>query len=135
MLLKVLENGIPDKGALLTHLTSHWFSVLTQRLPSLKTHFLSLDLPAKLVGSRDAATFYERSMQVQKLKVFPIESIVRGYITGSAWSEYKNSGTVHGMPMPEGLQESQKLEKPIWTPSTKAEVGEKDENITPDQGW
>jgi phosphoribosylaminoimidazole-succinocarboxamide synthase len=129
----VLENGIPDKGAVLTQLTSHWFSVLTQAIPGLKTHFLSLSLPPGLVESADASAFDRRSMQVRKLKVFPIESIVRGYITGSAWSEYKKSGTVHGMPMPEGLKESQKLEPPIWTPSTKAEVGEKDENITPQQ--
>lgn len=100
----------------------------------MKTHFLSLELPGKLVGSKDATLFHERSMQVRKLKVFPIESIVRGYITGSAWSEYKKTGTVHGIPMPENLKESQKLENPIWTPSTKAEVGEKDENISPSQG-
>jgi len=72
-------------------------------------------------------------MQVRKLKVFPLESIVRGYITGSAWAEYKKGGTVHGLSMPEGLRESEKLEKPLWTPSTKAEVGEKDENISPKQ--
>jgi phosphoribosylaminoimidazole-succinocarboxamide synthase len=73
-------------------------------------------------------------MQVRKLKVLPIESIVRGYITGSAWSEYQKTGTVHGLPMPLNLQESQKLEEPLWTPSTKAEVGDKDENINPSKG-
>jgi phosphoribosylaminoimidazole-succinocarboxamide synthase len=73
-------------------------------------------------------------MQVRKLKVFPIESIVRGYITGSAWSEYKKHGTVHGMQMTKGLKESQKLDHPIWTPSTKAVIGEKDENITTEKG-
>ncbi|KAF2665963.1 phosphoribosylamine--glycine ligase [Microthyrium microscopicum] len=129
----VLSNGIPDKGALLTRLTAHWFSVLSKAIPDLKTHLLTLDLPAKLAASEDAAAAQDRSMQVRKLKVFPIESIVRGYITGSAWSEYKKTGTVHGMKMPEGLQESEKLEQPIWTPSTKAEVGEKDENISPEQ--
>lgn len=72
-------------------------------------------------------------MQVRRIPVVPLESIVRGYITGSAWSEYKKSGTVHGMPMPAGLQESQKLEQPIWTPSTKAEQGEHDENISRDK--
>jgi phosphoribosylaminoimidazole-succinocarboxamide synthase len=70
-------------------------------------------------------------MQVRRLQVFPIESIVRGYITGSGWAEYKESGTVCGIPMPTGLIEGQKLEKPLWTPSTKAEVGGKDENISP----
>lgn len=72
-------------------------------------------------------------MTVRRLKIFPLESIVRGYITGSAWSEYKKTGTVHGINMPSGLQESEKLEKPLWTPSTKAEVGDKDENISPEK--
>ena len=70
-------------------------------------------------------------MQVRKHPILPLESIVRGYITGSAWAEYQRSGTVHGIPMPPGLKESQKLERPIWTPSTKAEQGEHDENISP----
>lgn len=69
-------------------------------------------------------------MQVRRIPVIPLESIVRGYITGSAWSEYQKFGTVHGMTMPKGLRESEKLEKPIWTPSTKAEQGEHDENIS-----
>jgi phosphoribosylaminoimidazole-succinocarboxamide synthase len=131
----VLENGIPSKGALLTQLTAHWFSVLTKRDPSLSTHFLSLELPTALAQDDSVAPlFKKRSMQVRKLKVFPIESIVRGYITGSAWSEYEKNGTVHGITMPKGLRESEKLEKPLWTPSTKAELGEKDENISPKQG-
>lgn len=70
-------------------------------------------------------------MQVRRYPILPLESIVRGYITGSAWAEYKAKGTVHGLPMPAGLQESQKLEKPLWTPSTKADAGEHDENISP----
>ena len=69
-------------------------------------------------------------MQVRRFSIVPLESIVRGYITGSAWSEYKEKGTVHGMPMPIGLHESQRLETAIWTPSTKAEAGEHDENIS-----
>lgn len=73
-------------------------------------------------------------MQVRRLKIFPIESIVRGYITGSAWREYVKKGTVHGMEMPKGLRESEKLEKALWTPSTKAEAGAKDENISPGKG-
>jgi phosphoribosylaminoimidazole-succinocarboxamide synthase len=72
-------------------------------------------------------------MQVRRLEVFPIESIVRGYITGSGWAEYKKSGTVNGISMPKGLIEGQKLEKPLWTPSTKAELGGKDENISPEE--
>lgn len=69
-------------------------------------------------------------MQVRRLSIIPLESIVRGYITGSAWIEYKSKGTVHGMKMPTGLKESRKLERAIWTPSTKAEAGEHDENIS-----
>jgi phosphoribosylaminoimidazole-succinocarboxamide synthase len=134
IIYQVLENGIPDKGALLTQLTSYWFSVLCEQIPSLRTHFISLNLPSKLIGSRYTNDLYGRSMQVRKLKVFPIESIVRGYITGSAWSEYKKHGTVHGMQLPEGLKESQKLDPPLWTPSTKAEIGEKDENISTEKG-
>jgi len=72
-------------------------------------------------------------MHVRRYKIFPIESIVRGYITGSAWAEYKKHGTVNSIPLPEGLIEGQKLPKPLWTPSTKAELGEKDENISPEQ--
>jgi phosphoribosylaminoimidazole-succinocarboxamide synthase len=72
-------------------------------------------------------------MQVKRLQIVPIESIVRGYITGSAWSEYKKSGTVHGIQLPSGLIEGQKLPSPLWTPSTKAEAGAKDENISPSQ--
>lgn len=96
----------------------HWFSVLSKLIPGLQTHFLSLDLPAQIADKPELATLLQqRSMQVRKLEVLPIESIVRGYITGSAWSEYKKSGTVHGLTMPSGLKESEKLQKPIWTPS------------------
>jgi len=70
-------------------------------------------------------------MLVRRLKIFSLESIVRGYITGSGWAEYKQTGTVHGISMPKDLKESQKLETPLWTPSTKAELGDKDENISP----
>ena len=101
-------------------------------MPNLKTHFLSSDLPSS-IPSEARSQLDKRSMQVRRYQIVPLESIVRGYITGSAWSEYKKHVTVHGMPMPEGLQESQKLEKPIWTPSTKAEQGEHDENISRDK--
>lgn len=84
--------------------------------------------------SEHASALRNRSMQVKRFKVLPIESIVRGYITGSAWKEYKKTGTVHGLSMPKGLRESEKLEKPLWTPSTKAEIGDHDENISPEKG-
>lgn len=131
----VLSNGVPGKGALLTTLSAHWFSVLPPLVPGLKTHFLTLDLPSKFQDDETLKHEYEgRSMQVRKLEVLPIESIVRGYITGSAWSEYKKSGTVHGMKVMEGLRESESFGEPIWTPSTKAEQGEHDENISPEKG-
>ncbi|KAM3421192.1 hypothetical protein BST61_g1601 [Cercospora zeina] len=125
----ILTNGVPNKGALLTQLSAHWFSLISKHFPELKTHLKSNQLPTS-VPSDLAPQLEKRSMQVKRVPVIPLESIVRGYITGSAWSEYKKSGTVHGMPAPAGLQESQKLEKPLWTPSTKAEQGEHDENIS-----
>jgi phosphoribosylaminoimidazole-succinocarboxamide synthase len=72
-------------------------------------------------------------MQVRRYRILPLESIVRGYITGSAWKEYQSQGTVHGIPMSKRLRESERLEKPTWTPSTKAEQGEHDENISPER--
>ncbi|PPJ55983.1 hypothetical protein CBER1_03581 [Cercospora berteroae] len=125
----ILTNGVPNKGALLTQLSGHWFSLISKHFPELKTHLKSTQLPAS-VPSDLAPQLEKRSMQVERVPVIPLESIVRGYITGSAWSEYKKSGTVHGMRAPAGLKESQKLEKPLWTPSTKAEQGEHDENIS-----
>ncbi|WPG98964.1 putative phosphoribosylaminoimidazole-succinocarboxamide synthase, SAICAR synthetase [Acrodontium crateriforme] len=126
----ILNNGIPNKGALLTQLSAHWFSLIKAQMPSLQTHLISTSLPSSLpVEVQDRLS--KRSMQVKRFQIIPLESIVRGYITGSAWNEYKAKGTVHGLPMPAGLQESQKLEKAIWTPSTKAEQGEHDENISP----
>lgn len=125
----ILSNGIPDKGALLTQLSAYWFDLINTRLPDLQTHLLSTSIPSSI--AQDTHPQLERrSMQVRRLPLVKLESIVRGYITGSAWAEYKKHGTVHGMSMPAGLQESQKLEKPIWTPSTKAEQGEHDENIS-----
>ena len=127
----------------------HWFSLLNDWMPSLQTHFLSLDLP-KCIKDPDLVSQYSRrSMQVRSLEILPLESIVRGCkifspslfgeadledLTGSAFSEYQQSRTVHGIPMPAGLRESEKFERPLWTPSTKAEQGEKDENINPLQG-
>ncbi|KZZ86698.1 phosphoribosyl-aminoimidazole-succinocarboxamide synthase [Ascosphaera apis ARSEF 7405] len=124
---------VTDKGILLTLLTTHWFKVLTGAIPELKTHFLTLDLPPQ-VPEAIRPSLQNRSMQVRKLKVFPVEAIVRGYITGSAWKEYQEKGTVHGLQMPKGLKESQEFPQgPIFTPSTKAEQGEHDENIHPDK--
>ncbi|KAJ5198321.1 uncharacterized protein N7498_007438 [Penicillium cinerascens] len=129
----IMENGIPNKGVLLTLCTKTWFKILTEAVPGLRTHFLTLDLPAQIPASL-RPVLQNRSMQVRKLRILPIEAIVRGYITGSAWKEYQKSGTVHGLAVPAGLQESEAFPNgPIYTPSTKAELGEHDENIHPDE--
>ncbi|KAI4763697.1 phosphoribosylaminoimidazole-succinocarboxamidesynthase [Aureobasidium sp. EXF-3400] len=132
----IMKNGVPQKGALLTLMTAHWFNLFKEKIPDLKTHLLSASVPESIASSLPTEVADQlrlRTMHVRRLKVLPLESIVRGYITGSAWSEYKKTGTVHGIAMPKGLQESQKLEKSLWTPSTKAEVGDKDENISPEE--
>ncbi|APA07263.1 hypothetical protein sscle_02g020330 [Sclerotinia sclerotiorum 1980 UF-70] len=127
----IMENGIPFKGALLTLLSAHWFEVLTTLIPDLKTHFLTLSIPSS-ISSSQRNLLRNRSMQVRKLKIFPIEAIVRGYITGSAWKEYQKSSTVHGIQIPAGLRNSQAFPQgAIYTPSTKAEAGLNDENIHP----
>ncbi|RCI16951.1 hypothetical protein L249_1753 [Ophiocordyceps polyrhachis-furcata BCC 54312] len=130
----VMENGIPNKGAILTLISAHWFGVLVERVPGLRTHFLSLDVPACL-SADEARIISKRSMQVRRLQVLKIEAIVRGYITGSAWVEYQAKGTVHGLPMPAGMRLAQPFAEPIYTPSTKAEAGQHDENIHPDDAW
>ncbi|KAL3423945.1 phosphoribosylaminoimidazole-succinocarboxamide synthase [Phlyctema vagabunda] len=128
-------DGIPSKGRLLNLLSAHWFSVLPTLVPGLRTHFISLDLPTAIPSiQKDQSQLRNRSMQVRKLKIFPIEAIVRGYITGSAWKEYQKSGTVHGIPIAPGLEEAQAFPQgAIYTPSTKAEAGQNDENIHPSE--
>ncbi|KAL2057888.1 hypothetical protein ABVK25_001505 [Lepraria finkii] len=132
----VMKNAIDQKGAILTQLSEFWFNLLQSKIPELRTHYVSLGLPPML-QERLPPNLVEwlrlRSMVVKRLKVFPIESIVRGYITGSAWISYQKDGTVCSIPLPSGLQESQVLPKPLWTPSTKAELGNKDENISPEE--
>ncbi|KAI3325099.1 SAICAR synthase-like protein [Xylariaceae sp. AK1471] len=138
----VLQNGIPNKGKVLTQLSYHWFSMLRQRLPHLKDHFVSLTPPESLTPA-ERALVHGRSMQARKLSIFPIEVIVRGYITGSAWKEYTESGTVKrldhgthtffylsGIPQPEGLECCAAFLSPLYTPSTKAPIGQKDQNGT-----
>ncbi|KAJ5357936.1 hypothetical protein N7541_005094 [Penicillium brevicompactum] len=107
----IMENGIPNKGVLLTLCTQTWFKALTEANPALRTHFITLDLPPQVPESL-RPVLQNRSMQVRKLRILPIEAIVRGYITGSAWNEYKKSGTVHGIQVPAGLQESEAFPAP-----------------------
>ena len=113
-------------------MTAHWFTLLQQKIPSLHTHFISLGLPSSLTPEI-ISQLRGRSMVVRKLKVFPLEAIVRGYVTGSAWSSYTKTGLVNGRKMPAGMLESQEFPEPIYTPSTKAELGAHDENITTEQ--
>ncbi|KAF9572238.1 Bifunctional purine biosynthetic protein ade1 [Mortierella alpina] len=125
----IMNNGITNKGKLLTEISIFWFSFLKDVLPN---HLITAnfeEMPAKVQQYRNQLE--GRSMLVKSLRVLPIESIVRGYITGSAWSEYKKKGTVCDIALPEGMQESQAFPEPLWTPSTKAEIGGHDENIHP----
>ncbi|KAF9989345.1 Bifunctional purine biosynthetic protein ade1 [Mortierella antarctica] len=125
----IMNNGITNKGKLLTEISIFWFSFLKDVLPN---HLITAnfeEMPAKVQQYRNQLE--GRSMLVKSLRVLPIESIVRGYITGSAWSEYKKKGTVCDIALPEGMQESQAFPEPLWTPSTKAEIGDHDENIHP----
>ncbi|CAG8696007.1 9995_t:CDS:2, partial [Ambispora leptoticha] len=123
--------GIPGKGKLLTQLSVFWFEKLYEILPN---HLITADLekmPAEVQKYR--SQLEHRCLLVRKLKVLPIESIIRGYITGSAWSEYKKKGSICEIPLPDGLLESQELPELLFTPSTKAEIGQHDENIHPDK--
>ncbi|KAL1762781.1 hypothetical protein FB107DRAFT_253217 [Schizophyllum commune] len=127
----ILNNGIPAKGKLLTQISLFWFRKLAHIIPN---HFVTEDVDAMPEGVRKYKDQLDgRAMLVKKAKVVPLEAIVRGYISGSAWAEYKKSGTVHGMPAPAGLVESQKFPEPIFTPSTKADQGAHDENISAEQ--
>jgi phosphoribosylaminoimidazole-succinocarboxamide synthase len=121
----VMAEPVPDKGRLLTAMTVFWAEELRDVAP---THLVSAD-PADLPGN-DLTDVAGRSMVVRKAEMLSIECIVRGYLTGSAWSEYKKTGTVHGQSLPSGMQESEAFPEPIFTPSTKAEQGEHDVNIS-----
>ncbi|KAL2130769.1 hypothetical protein VTI74DRAFT_5968 [Chaetomium olivicolor] len=132
----ILNNGIPNKGKILTLLSAKWFEVLSSRVPGLKHHFLHLGPPSMpgLVPPEEEQMLRGRSMTVRRLKIFPIEAIVRGYVTGSAWAEYEKTQTIHGLSQPAGLARCERLPQPIYTPSTKAELGDKDINISPEEG-
>ncbi|WP_026544222.1 phosphoribosylaminoimidazolesuccinocarboxamide synthase [Arthrobacter sp. 35/47] len=115
----VLSSEIPDKGRVLTQLSLWWF----EQLSGIPNHVLSTDVPAEVAG---------RAMICRRLEMYPVECIARGYLTGSGLAEYNESRTVCELPLPDGLVDGSRLEKPLFTPSAKAEVGEHDENITYD---
>ena len=122
----ILKNKVTNKGKVLTQMSRFWFDYTKDVLPN---HMLSVDTADMPEFFRTPA-FEGRSMKCRKLNMLPIECIVRGYITGSGWASYQQNGTVCGIRLPEGLQESQQLPEPIYTPSTKAEIGDHDENIS-----
>ncbi len=124
----VMNDPIPDKGAILTRLSLFWFDYLKDVLPN---HLLSAEpaeFPAVCAPFRQALA--GRSLLVKKAKPLPVECIVRGYLSGSFWSAYKKDTTVCGVKLPAGMQESEKFPEPLFTPSTKAELGAHDENIS-----
>lgn len=135
----IMANGIEEKGKILTKLSEFWFHLLENEVPNhlilenADDEHLFARLPKKLLAPKYKEQLLGRLLLVRKLRLVPLEVIVRGYITGSAWKEYKTAGTVHGQKVPEPLEESQAFSTPIFTPSTKAEQGEHDENISPEQ--
>ena len=122
----IMPNPVADKGKILNKISEFWFNFVSDIIPN---HIITTnyeEFPEEFKSNE----FKDRSMLVKKLKMLPVECIVRGYITGSGWAEYQKSGTVCGIKLPEGLKECQKLDEPIFTPSTKAELGDHDENIS-----
>jgi phosphoribosylaminoimidazole-succinocarboxamide synthase len=124
----VLPDGIPNKGKVLTQISAFWFTSLAHVVPS---HVISTsleDFPDPFRSHPEI--FAGRSMLVQKTSPLPVECVVRGYLSGSGWNEYRRSGSICGISLPPGLRESDKLPEPIFTPTTKADQGHHDENIT-----
>ncbi|UDF37034.1 UNVERIFIED_ORG: phosphoribosylaminoimidazolesuccinocarboxamide synthase [Shinella sp. XGS7] len=123
----IMGEPIPGKGALLTKMALFWFEKLGDIVPN----HLTGDDPLSAVSTEaDRAQVRERSMLVKRLKPLPIEAVVRGYLAGSGWAEYKSKGEVCGVKLPAGLNNASKLPEPIFTPATKAEMGDHDENIS-----
>ncbi|HSH68805.1 MAG TPA: phosphoribosylaminoimidazolesuccinocarboxamide synthase [Deferrisomatales bacterium] len=123
----VLPTPVPGKGEVLTQLSAHWFRRTADLVPN---HIVSVDPAEYPAAARaHARVLTGRSMLVKKAKPLPVECIVRGYLSGSGWKEYRAAGTVCGIQLPAGLRESEKLPEAIFTPSTKAAMGDHDENI------
>ncbi len=121
----ILKNKVSKKGAVLTQMSRFWFDYTKDIVAN---HMISVDT-ADMPEYFRTPDFTGNSMLCKKLTMIPVECIVRGYITGSGWASYKENGTVCGIKLPEGLKECDKLPEPIYTPSTKAEIGDHDENI------
>lgn len=125
----ILNNQIADKGRVLTQMSKFWFDFTRDVIPNDLLSVDTKDMPEFFRNE----SFEGRSTLCRKLEMIPIECIVRGYITGSGWENYKKDGTICGRKLPEGLKECEKLPEPLYTPSTKAELGEHDENISFEQ--
>jgi phosphoribosylaminoimidazole-succinocarboxamide synthase len=123
----IMNEGIPNKGRVLTQISKFWFEQMGDIIPNHIVATEVADFPAITHKYRDQLE--GRSMLVKKASPLPVECIVRGYVSGSGWKEYKATGSICGIQLPAGLVESQQLSEPIFTPSTKAELGEHDENI------
>jgi phosphoribosylaminoimidazole-succinocarboxamide synthase len=124
----IMGEGIPNKGKVLTKISEFWFNFSKE---IIENHLISTNVDEFLKPALNTKMIYQaRSMLVKKAEVIPVECIVRGYISGSGWNDYKRSGSISGINLPEGLQESAKLPEDIFTPSTKAEIGLHDENIS-----
>jgi len=121
----VMPTPIPGKGKVLSAVSNFWFDKLSHILPN----HLSGDTPESVVAPDERDQVAGRALVVKRLKALPVEAIVRGYLVGSGWADYQKTGAVCGIPLPAGMQQAGKLPEPIFTPSTKAAVGEHDENI------
>ena len=126
----ILGDPIPEKGRVLTEMANFWFEKLGHIVPN---HLTGIDPESLVPLGEEKAQVRGRSIVVKKLKPLPIEAVVRGYIIGSGWKDYQQTGAVCGIQLPKGLQQAAKLEEPIFTPATKAEMGEHDENISFEQ--
>lgn len=122
----ILPDPIPEKGKILTQITAFWFDTLEGIVADQRTDIA----PESVVAPEERDQVTGRAMVVKRLKPLPIEAVVRGYLIGSGWKEYQATGAVCGIPLPEGLRLAEKLPEPIFTPATKADVGEHDENIS-----
>ncbi|WP_370262731.1 phosphoribosylaminoimidazolesuccinocarboxamide synthase [Limnobacter sp.] len=121
----ILDQPIPEKGMVLTQMAQFWFDILADVVPNHLTGVA----PESVVTAEEAPQIKGRAMVVKKLKALPIEAVVRGYLIGSGWKDYQATGAVCGIKLPAGMQMAAKLDEPIFTPATKAAVGEHDENI------
>lgn len=123
----VMPDPVPGKGVVLTRLSNFWFARMADLLPN---HLTSLALADVIDDAQLAVTLAPRSIVVRKLRPLPIEAVIRGYLIGSGWNDYRQSGAVCGIPLPAGLSQAEKLPQTLFTPATKADAGDHDENVS-----